>query len=125
METPQYQKWVNLCYLALAGLVGYVVFAGGLYSVGAYDLEARIRNVDLMVRGVSLVIGALVFFVLYRNEKANQFMNEVVTELARVTWPTQKETTNGTVVVIIMVVVSGMILGLFDYIWTALLKMVL
>lgn len=121
----QYQKWVNLSYLAFGALVAYVVFVTGLHLGGAYDLEARVRNYDLVVRGVSVLVGAVLFFGLYRHQRANQFMNEVMTELARVTWPTQKETTNATFVVIIMVVISGMILGLLDYIWTALLKMVL
>jgi preprotein translocase subunit SecE len=124
MET-QYQKWVNLSYLAMAGLVGYIIFSAGLHTAAAYDLEARVRNVDLMVRGASLLVGAILFFGLYRSTLANQFMNEVMNELAKVTWPTQKETTNATIVVIVMVLISGMILGLLDYIWTALLKMVL
>src|SRR4051794_25045386 len=115
METSQYQKWVNLSYLALAGLVIYITFTAGQYAVGAYDLEARVRNVELVLRGVSIVLGGIVFLVLYRNEQANQFMNEVATELARVTWPTHKETSNGTIIVIVMVIVSGLVLGLFDY----------
>jgi preprotein translocase subunit SecE len=121
----QYQKWVNLSYLLFAGLVGYVIFSGAGHFAGAYDLEARVKNVDLIIRGGALLIGAIVFFVLYRNEQANQFMNEVVTELARVTWPTQKETSNATIIVLVAVVVSGMVLGLLDYIWTSLLKLVL
>jgi preprotein translocase subunit SecE len=124
MET-QYQKWVNLAYLAMAGLVGYIVFSAGLNTAAAYDLEARVRNIDLIIRGASLLIGALLFFGLYRSTRVNQFMNEVVDELAKVTWPTQKETINATYVVIIMVLISGMILGFLDYIWTVLLKMVL
>ncbi|MCM2277058.1 MAG: preprotein translocase subunit SecE [Oligoflexia bacterium] len=121
----QYQKWVNLSYLALAALVGYVVFALAAKFAGAYDLEARVRNIDLILRGVSFVIGGILFFVLYRHEQANQFMNEVMVELSRVTWPTQKETTSATLVVIVMVIVSGLILGLLDYFWTTLLKWVL
>ena len=121
----QYQKWVNLSYLVFAALVGYVVFTAGLQLGGAYDLEARVRSYDLIVRGFSVLVGAVLFGGLYRHERANQFMNEVATELTRVTWPSQKETTNATFVVIIMVVVSGMILGFLDYVWTALLKMVL
>ena len=125
METPQYQKWVNLSYLAIAGLIVYLTFTAGQYAAGAYDLEARVRSIDLVVRVASVFLGALTFLVLYRHAAANQFMNEVMTELARVTWPTGKETSNGTIIVIVMVIVSGVVLGLFDYVWTNLLKMVL
>ncbi len=121
----QHQKWVNLSYLALAALVGYVIFALSLKVVGSYDLEARVRHIDLFVRGLAVVVGAILFFVLNRNEKANQFMNEVVVELSRVTWPTQKETTSATLIVIVMVLISGMILGMLDYFWTVLLKWIL
>ena len=121
----QHQKWVNLSYLALAILLGYIVFSVAGKVVGAYDLEARVRNIELVLRGVSVLVGAIVFLGLYRNEQANQFMNEVMVELSRVTWPTQKDTRSATMVVIIMVVISGMVLGFLDYCWIQLLKWVL
>lgn len=121
----QYQKWVNLSYLAFAILFGYIVFATAGKVVGAYDLETRVRNIELILRGVSIAAGAILFVGLYRNDQANQFMNEVMAELARVTWPTQKDTTSATMIVIVMVVVSGMVLGLLDYFWVQLLRWIL
>jgi preprotein translocase subunit SecE len=121
----QYQKWVNLSYLALAAIVGYIVFEFAFKMVGIYDLETRVRNVELIVRGASLLLGGIVFFGLWRSDQTNQFMNEVMVELSRVTWPTSKETANATFIVIIMVLISGMVLGLLDYFWTLLLKWVL
>jgi preprotein translocase subunit SecE len=121
----QYQRWVNLSYLLLAFVVGYIVFALGTRVVGQFDLETRIHNVDLVMRAASFGIGALVFLIFWRHERANQFMNEVMVELSRVTWPTQKETSSGTVVVIVMVLISGLLLGFFDYVWTSLLKTIL
>jgi preprotein translocase SecE subunit len=121
----EHQKWVNLSYLAVAILLGYIVFSTAGKIVGAYDLEARVRNIDLILRGISVLAGGILFLVLYKNEQANQFMNEVMVELSRVTWPTQKDTRAATVVVIIMVLISGMILGLLDYCWVQLLKWIL
>jgi preprotein translocase SecE subunit len=125
MEQSQYQKWVNLSYLALAALLGYIVYAAGTKIVGVYDLETRIRNADLVIRGISVFAFGALFFVLYKNHQANQFMSEVMVELSRVTWPTQKETSSATVVVIVMVLISGLLLGLMDYLLTTLLKWVL
>lgn len=124
MET-QHQKWVTVSYVAAAALLSFVLFEVSQKVVGAYDLEARLRNIDLMVRGFSIFVGLSSFFLLYRNDKVNQFMSEVVVELSRVTWPTQKETTSATLLVVIMVLVSGMVLGFLDYLWTVLLKWVL
>jgi preprotein translocase SecE subunit len=120
----QFQKWVNLSYLACAVLLGYIVFSIGAKLVGTYDLEARVHNIDLILRGISVAAAGLLFLILYRHEEANQFMNEVMVELSRVTWPTHKEATSATTVVIIMVLVSGLALGLLDYVWTTLLKWV-
>jgi preprotein translocase subunit SecE len=121
----QYQKWVNLSYLVLAVLAGYIVSTLGVRIAATYDLETKVRNIDLIVRIASVAAGAILFFILYRHERANQFMNEVMVELSRVSWPTQKETSNATIVVIVMVLISGVILGLLDYIWTQLLKLIL
>jgi preprotein translocase SecE subunit len=121
----QYQKWVNLSYLAVAILLGYVIFDLGAKFIGVYDLESRVHNVELLLRGVSVLAGAILFGVLYMHEQANQFMNEVMVELSRVTWPTQKETMSATVVVMIMVIISGVVLGILDYLWTTILHWVL
>jgi preprotein translocase subunit SecE len=121
----QYRKWVNLSYLALAFLLAYLVFALSLNVVATWDLEARVRNVDLIIRGISLLAGLVLFVGLYRNERASTFMNEVMTEVSRVTWPSTKETSSATFIVIIMVLISGLILGALDYFWALLLKEVL
>lgn len=121
----QHQKWVNVSYLVLAILFGYTVFSIAGKAVAAYDLEAQFKSIDLILRGVSAVAGALLFLGLYRNDRANQFMNEVVVELSRVTWPSQKDTSSATMIVIVMVVISGMVLGLLDYFWTQIMKWVL
>lgn len=121
----QYQKWVNLSYLAVAALLGYLVLTLTNKIVGTYDLETRVRNIELVVQVGSVVCAGILFFILYRNDKANQFMNEVMLELSRVTWPAPKETHSATFVVIIMVLISGLALGLMDYVWTSLMKLIL
>jgi preprotein translocase subunit SecE len=121
----QHQKWVNLSYIACAFLLAYVVFTGGLSLSAQFDWETKLRSIDLYLRIISIVAGGLLFVGLYTNQRANTFMNEVVSELARVTWPTQKETTSGTIVVIVMVILSGAFLGFLDYLWTVVLQWVL
>jgi len=121
----QHQKWVTLSYLAIAALLAFVALQLGQKLVGAYDLEARVRNAELMIRGFSVFAGLLLFVALYRSEQATQFMTEVVVELSRVTWPTQKETSAATILVIVMVVISGLFLGFLDYLWTVILKWVI
>lgn len=121
----QHRKWVNLSYLVAAALLYYIVFSFSMKFAAVYDLETRVRNMELILRLVSIVFGTALFVSLYRHEIVNRFMGEVMLELSRVTWPTQKETSHATFIVIIMVMISGMILGVLDYIWTALLQWIL
>ena len=50
--------------------------------------------------------------------------NEVASELKKVTWPTAKEVRTATLVVIVMAIISAIILGLFDFVWSNLTELV-
>ena len=50
--------------------------------------------------------------------------NEVAQELKKVTWPTAKEVRSATIVVIVMAVISAIILGIFDFVWSNLTELV-
>jgi preprotein translocase subunit SecE len=119
------QKWVSVTFLAFSILIGYIVFAGLFKLAGVYDFEAKVKNIDLVIRLVSIGVGGILFLILYKHDLANQFMHEVVTELSRVTWPTNKETLSSTWVVLIMVLITGLLLGLFDKFWTLVIQWIL
>jgi len=57
--------------------------------------------------------------------KAVQFLREVKIELKKVTWPSRKEATASTVVVIILVMIVSAFLGLVDVGLSSLIRMVL
>ena len=70
-------------------------------------------------------IGATVVGVsMYRNDKYYGLANEVASELKKVTWPTAKEVRAATLVVIVMAIISAIILGLFDFVWSNLTELV-
>jgi len=54
-----------------------------------------------------------------------EFLREVKVELKKVTWPTRKQTTGTTIVVIIFVFIVAAFLGLFDYSLSKLVQVVL
>ena len=58
-------------------------------------------------------------------QKAIDFVREVKVELKKVTWPTRKQTTGTTIVVIIFVFIVAAFLGLFDYSLSKLVQVVL
>jgi preprotein translocase subunit SecE len=54
-----------------------------------------------------------------------RYINETVGELRKVTWPTRKEATNLTIIVLIVTFVMSAYLGLLDYIFTQLFALLL
>lgn len=53
------------------------------------------------------------------------FLKEVREELGKVTWPTRKQTTRYTVLVIVVALVVGVFLGGLDYVLTFLTGLIL
>lgn len=72
---------------------------------------------------LTVAIGALggfgLSFYLWRHPRVNRLAVEVVTELSKVTWPTRKELSASTVVVIVVSIIASIILGVFDMFWAA------
>lgn len=47
-------------------------------------------------------------------DKVKAFVNEVIAELKKVTWPTRKQVTTSTIVVIIVVILTAIYLNVVD-----------
>lgn len=121
----QRQKWVNLIFTGVAILFATVAFVGLSKITAVYNLESSFKQIDLIIRFGSILMGAILGFGLYLNNQSNAFMNEVVLEMSRVTWPASKETTNATIWVVLFVLVVGALLGAFDSLCAWIIKMVL
>jgi preprotein translocase subunit SecE len=119
------QKWINLSYVASALLLAYVTFVVATKFSVLFDIEGRIQSLDKILLVASGVIGFGLFFGLNRSSKANGFMNEVVSELGKVTWPTQEETMKATIAVLIAVVIAGFVLWIVDSIWVTAISAIL
>ena len=55
-------------------------------------------------------------------ERIVQYLHEVWVELNRVEWPSRREIISMTIVVVIVLLLMSLYLGLFDYIYTILVK---
>lgn len=60
------------------------------------------------------VLAIIVFFVLLRNARVNTYMEEVVAELKKVTWPNRDDVVRSTIVVLACILIASVILGVFD-----------
>ncbi len=121
----QRQKWVNMTFLFASLMVASVAFVGLSKLSAVYNLESSFKQIDLYLRIGSIALGAILGFGLYFNDKSNAFMNEVILEMSRVTWPASKDTINATIWVILFVLVAGALLGAFDSLWSWIIKMLL
>ena len=119
------QRFVNLGFLVVGVLAALLVSHILTSAIPMFDLETKIKNIQVTRQIVSLVIGAAVAFFMYQHPKVNAFANEVAVELSRVTWPSNRDTNSGTIVVVVMVIISGLILGLLDYVWTEAVRLFL
>ena len=113
-------KPVHLIYLCGAVLLFYLLqwsidWIWGYF--GSVPSESKITLVAAVVAGVTGI-------VMYRNDRIYHLANEVTSELKKVTWPTAKEVRAATLVVIVMAIVSAIILGVFDLVWTNLTELV-
>lgn len=109
-------KVVTVSFMVAGVLVGYIVaFILNTIGASASGDVARLVNRDVVRHGVPILIGVLAFLSLQFRKGVVEWADEVVTELKKIVWPSRKDTTNMTIVVCIMILLSGVVLGLFDF----------
>jgi preprotein translocase subunit SecE len=113
-------KPVHLIYLCGAVLLFYLLQWSIDWIWGYFGTAPTESKLSLIAAVVATATG----IVLYRNDRFYNLANEVSGELKKVTWPTAKEVRTATFVVIIMAVISAVILGLFDGMWTSVTELV-
>lgn len=113
-------KPVHLMYLCGAVLLFYLVQWSIDWVWGTFSTPPSEFKISLF----SGVFAAIVGVALYRNDRVFTLANEVSSELKKVTWPTAKEVRTATMVVVVMSVISAIILGVFDLVWTNLTELV-
>ena len=113
-------KPVHLMYLCGAVLLFYVLQWSIDWIWGYFGSPPSEFNITAIAAVVAIVVG----ISFYRSDRIYGLANEVAQELKKVTWPTAKEVRAATIVVIVMAVVSAIILGLFDFVWSNLTELV-
>lgn len=121
----QTQKWVNLSLLLGSAIV--FLFLSKL-TIAVWDLsrlpileEWPVEPPYLIGFGIAVGVGLWV----RRNDRANNFLNEVALELSRVTWPARKETVASAGVVVVLIGIAALILFLIDTLWGTMIRGVL
>ena len=113
-------KPVHLIYLCGAVLLFYLLQWSIDWVWGFFATSPSESKISLIAAVAAVVIGVS----LYRNDRVYTLANEVSGELKKVTWPTAKEVRAATLVVVVMAIISSIILGVFDLVWSNLTELV-
>ena len=103
-------KLVAAALLLVAGIYGFYYFA-------AYSTLLRVVGL-LVVSGIA----AGVALQTEAGRKLWQFAGDSRNEVRKVVWPTRQETMQTTLIVIVMVLILGIILWLFDMVLMSILR---
>lgn len=113
-------KPVHLIYL-IGGLLGFVLLKWTGDWIWGYFTQTPDEFFIILFAGLISLTGGI---YLYRDKKTYGLVNEVTTELRKVTWPNAQEVKSSTTTVVIMSVLSAIILGVFDSVWSKLTQLV-
>lgn len=113
-------KPVHLIYLVGAVVLFYLLQWSIDWAWGYFSTSPS----DFVISVIAAIGAGVTGIVLYKNDRIYTLTNEVATELKKVTWPTAKEVRAATIVVIVMAIISALILGLFDFVWSNLTELV-
>ena len=105
----------------LAWIISRVLFdtLGGMFA----PIE-RLRGMEVLHHGIPLAFAFATFFALSLNPKIRTWADEVISEIRKIVWPSQKDTVAQTMAVCVMVVVAGLGLSVIDYIASMMIKWV-
>jgi preprotein translocase subunit SecE len=125
MEDNKNQKMITMSFLTMGILTALVVSILLESAAATWGAVAKYYSEDLIKHGLPVVLGLIVFVVLQSNKKVQIWADEVVTELLKVVWPSRRDTIAMTVVVGVMVLISSLIIGFFDFLSSSIIKFVL
>ena len=135
------QRYVFSAYFAAAALMAYVIgraihdiwahYASRDFFVnfsaaiaGVPDDDSHILNKRTYALAIGVVISLIVMIRLYRKPSFRQWIDEVTGELAKCRWPTRKEVTTSTIVVLAASAASTAYLFILDRLWAFITSLV-
>lgn len=111
------RKIILSSYLAAAMVTWFLLRSTVAYLYLTFYQVRRLPGITGLREGLPVLIGMLVFFILYKNARANTVLEEVVSELKKVTWPKREDVVKSTTVVLICIIIASFILAGFDLMW--------
>lgn len=118
-------KILTLCFAIVAALSGFTVHLLIKSFSAAFGIVAKMADSDLVRHGLPVALGLVAFVLLQFNPRILVWGDEVAIEIRKVVWPSRKDTTAMTIVVVIMVLISSLIVTGFDLASGSILKLLM
>ncbi|MGZ6480342.1 MAG: preprotein translocase subunit SecE [Bdellovibrionales bacterium] len=123
MDTEKSNESFISTAFAFGGILVYFIVSVLLeVAAGTFGVVARFRSNEVVQHGLPVGLGLATFLVLFMNKKTHAWADECVTEVRKVVWPSRKDTIAMTMVCCVMVLVSGVAFGIFDFFASQLIK---
>ena len=116
------EKIITLSFAIFGFLLGLCIHLILKSFSGAFALVARVNENDLFKHGVPVVLGLGVFIYLQFNKKTMDWARDVYQEISKVVFPSKSDTSALTIVVIVFVLISSVIITLFDFVSSFIVK---
>lgn len=114
MIKPENLKIVTVSFILMSFLAAFVVRVIFETLSVAFGFFANYYSMDLFRHGVPIASGIAMFVIFQFHKPYQSLADEVVTEVRKVVWPNKKELYSMTTLVCIILIVSGLVLGVFD-----------
>lgn len=125
MEKQSTKKIITLSFLAAALLTYVVVNVLFKSFAGAFGPVQRLYSVDLVSHGLPVLLAALVYGVLQFNPRVIAWAEDVILEVSKVVWPSQKDTIAMTMVVCVFVFAACVLLLVIDFVAHHLVQLII
>ena len=107
-------KIVTVSFVLLSFVVAFVVRVLFETLSVASGFFANYYSIDLFRHGAPIFAGVACFVFFQVSSKYKKLADEVVTEVRKVVWVGKAELYSMTVLVSVILIVSGVVLGIFD-----------
>ncbi len=108
-------KIMMVSFVCGAFLVGYTAQVINTILSSSWGTYARLTSSDFMTYGTPIIFGLIFFIYVNFSKKTRNWAKDVIVEVSKVVWPSRKDTTAMTIVVCFFMILSGIVLGIFDF----------
>ena len=121
--TEDNKKFITVTFALASILLGFVISLLMGVLAGSFAIIARVESSPELSNGIPVVIALAVFLFLQFNAKTVDFIDGVIVEMKKVVWPSKKDTWLMTIVVVITLILSGIVVGLYDMFWAKVITL--